>query len=192
MAEVDHRLANEALLVRRAQNGDRNAFGELVTAYMQRAYYAALSLVGNHDDALDLSQEAFARAYRARQTIDPEQPFYNWYYTILRRLCFNFVRDRRRRRERLEEHAGWLVDEADARVAGDDPARAAEASELHRRLRAAIDRLPEREREMLVLKEYQNLKYREIAALLEIPIGTVMSRLYTARRHLAELMEGES
>ncbi len=191
MAEVDCRLANEAVLIRRAQNGDRNAFGELVTAYMQRAYYAALSLVGNHDDALDLSQEAFARAYRARQTIDPEQPFYNWYYTILRRLCFNFVRDRRRRRERLEEHAGWLVDEADARAAGDDPARAAEATELHRQLRRAIDRLPEREREMLVLKEYQNLKYREIAALLEIPIGTVMSRLYTARRHLAELMEGE-
>ena len=62
---------------------------------MQRAYYTALGLVGNHDDALDLSQEAFARAFRARATIDAERPFFPWLYQIIRRLCFNHARDER-------------------------------------------------------------------------------------------------
>ena len=82
------------VLVRRAQAGDPDAFGRLVERYMRRAYYSALSLVGTREDALDLSQEAFARAYRARRTIDPDRPFYAWLYQILRRLCFNFLRDR--------------------------------------------------------------------------------------------------
>ena len=78
-------------LVRRAQAGDAEAFGQLVTRYMRPAYFAALGLVGSREDALDLSQEAFARAFRARRAIDPDRPFYAWYYTTLRRLCFNFV-----------------------------------------------------------------------------------------------------
>lgn len=192
MPAVELSATEEAALIRRAQAGDRHAFGRLVEAYMKRAYYAALSLVGSHDDALDLSQEAFARAFRARASLDPEQPFYNWYYTILRRLCFNFVRDRRRRRERLEEHAGWLVDQAEAHLPQGDPAHMAELRDEARRVRAAIERLPEREREMIVLKEFQGLKYREIAELLRIPIGTVMSRLYTARCRLARLLEEQA
>ena len=85
-------------LILRAQAGESAAFGELVQRYMRRAYYAALGLVGSHEDALDLSQDAFARAYRARHRIDPDLPFYAWLYQILRRLCFNFNRDRRTRR----------------------------------------------------------------------------------------------
>ena len=75
--------ATDRALVLRAQGGERAAFGELVTRYMQRAYYTALGLVGTHDDALDLSQEAFARAFRARGTIDPERPFFPWLYQII-------------------------------------------------------------------------------------------------------------
>jgi RNA polymerase sigma-70 factor (ECF subfamily) len=175
----------ERALVLRAREGDRQAFGDLVTRYMRRAYYQALGLVGSHEDALDLSQEAFARAFRARRSLDPERPFYAWLYQILRRLCFNFLRDRRTRTQKLAAAAGWLAEEASARAAAGDPSRIAIRAELRARVAAAIDALPDREREVLVLKEFEGLRYREIAELLGIPMGTVMSRLYAARRRLA-------
>lgn len=176
----------DAELARRVSEGDVAAFGVLVEQHMHRAYYAALGLVGSPENALDLSQEAFARAFRARRTFDPTRPFYPWLYQILRRLCFNFVRDRRTRRERTREAADWLVAQAEARVGVGDPARQLEMREDARRLAAAIEHLPDRCREVLVLREFEGLRYREIAELLGVPIGTVMSRLYDARRMLAE------
>ena len=179
---------DDGVLIRRAQAGDAEAFGRLVERYMRRAYYSALSLVGSREDALDLSQEAFVRAFRARQTLDPERPFYAWLYQILRRLCFNFLRDRRTRLRNLEAAGTWLADEAGGRQA-DDPARALEREEERRRVGAAIELLPAREREVLALKEFEGLTYREIASLVGIPIGTVMSRLYSARQRLADALE---
>lgn len=184
--------AKEQSLVRRARGGDRAAFGDLVSRYMRRAYFAALGLVGSHDDALDLSQEAFARAYRARRTLDPERPFYPWLYQILRRLCFNFTRDRGRRRARLAEATPWLAESEGSRAARNDPARQAELAELRTRFESAIAQLPDGEREVLVLREFQDLRYKEIAELLDIPVGTVMSRLYSARKALARSLGGDS
>lgn len=183
---------SERELILRAQAGESAAFGVLVERYMRRAYYAALGLVGSPEDALDLSQEAFVRAYRARRRIDPDLPFYAWLYQILRRLCFNHTRDRRVRRNRLEDARDWLTEQSNRRFASDQPERAAVRRETRRRVQAAIRKLTEREREVLVLKEFEGLRYREIAALLDIPIGTVMSRLYSARRHLARVLEDES
>jgi len=179
---------SDMALVRRAQAGDRDAFGLLVERYMRRAYFAALSLVGSSEDALDLSQEAFARAYRSRSTIDPERPFYAWLYQILRRLCFNFLRDRRTRRQTLEASASWLAEDA-AHRSGPDPAEALAREERRRLVAAAIEGLPAREREVLALKEFEGLTYKEIASLVGVPIGTVMSRLYTARHRLAQALE---
>jgi RNA polymerase sigma-70 factor (ECF subfamily) len=179
---------DDGVLIRRAQAGDAEAFGRLVERYMRRAYYSALSLVGSREDALDLSQEAFVRAFRARQTLDPERPFYAWLYQILRRLCFNFLRDRRTRLRNLEAAGSWLAAEAAGRQAV-DPARALEREEERRRVGTAIELLPAREREVLALKEFEGLTYREIASLVGIPIGTVMSRLYSARQRLADALE---
>ena len=183
--------ATERGLMERARTGDREAFGELVAQHMRRAYYAALALLGSHDDALDLSQEAFARAFRAHRKLDPERPFYPWLYQILRRLCFNVHRDRKTRRARLAEAAPWLAQEAADRAAATDPQRQAERAELRERIEAAIERLPAHERETLVLREFEGLRYREIADLLGIPIGTVMSRLYSARKALAQQLGEE-
>ena len=176
-------------LVRRAQAGDAEAFGQLVTRYMRPAYFAALGLVGSREDALDLSQEAFARAFRARRAIDPDRPFYAWYYTTLRRLCFNFVRDRQRRAVWLTEGADWI--EVAAVSEAEDPEETASRREDRRRLAAAIRNLPDHEREAIVLKEFRGLKYREIADLVGVPVGTVMSRLYAARQRLAAVLEGD-
>lgn len=181
----------DGVLIRRAQAGDAEAFGELVRRYMRRAYFSALALVGSREDALDLSQEAFARAFRARRSLDPERPFYAWLYQILRRLCFNFLRDRRHRTSQLEAAGTWLADEAAGRAAP-DPDRAFEQRETERRVAAAIERLPAREREVLALREFEGLTYREIAQLVGIPAGTVMSRLYAARQRLAQALEDHS
>jgi RNA polymerase sigma-70 factor (ECF subfamily) len=178
---------DDAVLIRRAQAGDAEAFGRLVERHMRRAYYAALSLVGSREDALDLSQEAFVRAFRARKALDPERPFYAWLYQILRRLCFNFLRDRRTRASRLGAAGGWLAEDAASRIP--DPEQALQREEDRRRVASAIEALPEREREVLALKEFEGLTYREIGDLVGIPIGTVMSRLYSARRRLAEALE---
>jgi RNA polymerase sigma-70 factor (ECF subfamily) len=180
-------VVDEAALVRRTQAGDGEAFGLLVSQHMRRAYFAALGLVGSREDALDLSQEAFARAFRARHQLDPDRPFYAWLYQILRRLCFNFRRDRAVRARALES-AAWLV-ARDAAERVEDPARAFDRDRLRERLAAAIDALPAREREVFALKEFEGLKYREIAELAGVPLGTVMSRLYAARKRLAEALE---
>ena len=189
LAEPIDARAEERELVELARTGDRKAFGALVERYMRRAYYVALGLVGSHEDALDLSQEAFARAYRARRRLDPELPFYGWLYQILRRLCFNFNRDRKLRRTKLHDAGPWMADDAAARARKEDPRVRAERAENIQRVREAIERLPDRDREVLVLKEFEGLRYREIARLLGIPIGTVMSRLYSARKRLAAAME---
>ena len=178
----------ETALARRARTGDSEAFGMLIERYRRRAYAQALGIVGSREDALELAQEAFVRAFGARHTIDPERPFSAWLFQILRRLCFNFLRDARAHR-RLMEGGGtqWLV--AIAQSAHADPLKEAERAEARRRVSAAIDRLSPHEREVLVLKEFEELKYREIADLVGIPLGTVMSRLYSARRRLADALE---
>jgi len=183
---------SDEILIRRSQEGDTDAFGRLVERYMRRAYYAALGFVGRHEDAQELSQEAFVRAFRARERIDPERPFYAWLYQIIRRLCFNHTRDRGTRFRKLQEAGPWLEDLARRRNTHADPHRQLERAEAKRRVMGAIEKLSERDREVLVLKEFEGLKYREIAELVGIPIGTVMSRLYTARRKLAAELERQS
>jgi RNA polymerase sigma-70 factor (ECF subfamily) len=175
----------ESVLMAGARDGDGAAFGELVRRHMRRAYFAALGLTGSHEDALDLSQEAFARALRASRRLDPERPFYPWLYGILRRLYLNQLRDGRARAAKMEVAGSWLVDEARDRAAAAGPEPAAEREELRRRLANAIAELSPVQREALVLREFEGLRYAEISTLLEIPEGTVMSRLYAARRALA-------
>ena len=182
---------SEVELVRAAAGGDSVAFGQLVERYMRRAYYVALGLVGSHEAALDLSQDAFARAFRHREHLDPTRPFYPWLYQILRRLCFNFLRDSASRRKKLAQAGNWLADEVAERQT-DDPSSSLERARQREAIARAIEELSDREREVFVLKEFEGLKYREIAELLDIPIGTVMSRLYKARKKLANALEGES
>jgi RNA polymerase sigma-70 factor (ECF subfamily) len=183
MATCEHNLPEHELMLR-VQAGDRDAFGVLVSQFMQRAYFGALGLVGSHDDALDLSQEAFARAFKARSRIDPQRPFYTWYYQILRRLCFNLMRDGKTRKTRLDEAGPWLLLQAENR-GPQQPELQMETEQMQQETRRAIEDLPGTEREMIVLREMQGLSYKEISELLEIPTGTVMSRLYKARKRLA-------
>jgi len=160
-----HQDVSDRDLIIRSQAGDEAAFGDLVTRYMRRAYFAALGLVGSHDDALDLSQAAFVRAYRARERIDPERPFYAWLYQIIRRLCFNHVRDGRTRARSIERATPWLEDQAQARAAATNPQHVAERHELRLQqlMMAALDNeLVDRER-----REFEELLQRDDNARAE-------------------------
>ncbi len=174
--------------IRYCQQGNAQAFGYLVEKYMQRAYYSALGLVGSHDNAVDLSQDAFVRAFRAIKTFDPSRSFFTWYYRILRNLCFNHLRDKSRHARSFSE-----MDEYEINSISDessDTEALAEQNEAQKAVWQGLEQLKEQEREIIILKDIQDYSYKEIAKVLECPIGTVMSRLYNARKALKAKLEG--
>lgn len=170
--------ADERAWIVRCQRGDQAAFEPLVRRYMRRAAAFALGWAGNHEDALDLSQEAFARAFRSIRRFDPERPFYPWFHRILRNLCINHIGRARHSRE-LPMEDGMSISGG-----GPSPAERAERADVSRRVREAIGRLQPQDREIVILREFQDHSYAEIAEILQIPQGTVMSRLHNARRRL--------
>ena len=185
MAEAITNVAHpdERGLILRCQQGEREAFEPLVKHYMRLAASFALAWTGNQDDALDLSQEAFARAFRAIRRFDTSRPFYPWFHTILRNLCLNHL-SRAARRFDLPLRNGF-----DSPSSAPGPYAVLERRELRRQVWEALRDLKPRDREILILREFQGLTYAAIADLLGIPKGTVMSRLHAARQRLRERLE---
>ena len=169
------------------RRGDPKAFEEVVRGTYRHVYTQALRLVGDRQDAEDVAQEAFIKAYRARDSYDPDQPFLPWFHRILRNTCFSFLRKRGRARSTSlhtvdsdgESHTLQLEDES-----APSPSDRFVAEERREHFEVALERLSSTDREILVLRHYQELSYREISEALEIPQGTVMSRLFHARKRL--------
>jgi len=167
----------------------REAFEVVVKTHMKDAYFIALGLVGNREDALELSQEAFYRAYKHFDQLNSQEKFFPWFYQILRNLCFSHLRRRRlRRTESLDEMDGEPMPSGPADVF--DPEMVAERNESKDRVWRAISRLDEKHREVIVLRHFRNLSYDEMARVLFCNRGTVTSRLYYARKRLKEILEG--
>ena len=182
---MKHSIQIPAELIREVRQGNRSAFHDLTESLMKPAYFHALAIIGNHEDATDISQETFIRVWKNRKKINPERPFYPWFYTILKRLCLNSNRNRSRRRESvLSALPEWIEFESNSNPA-DDIIR----TEEKKLIGQALSMMKPDNREMIVLKDLQDYSYKEIAELLDIPIGTVMSRLYSARRKLKSKME---
>ena len=174
----------EAALMQRCQAGDKEAFGVIVKRYAGAARGAAYMLLGGQEDAFDASQEAFVRAWRAIGRFDTKATFYPWYARILRNVCISRLRRRKIRTVQLADSQPEQGNES-------DPVLLAERNERRDRIWRAIMQLPLRSREVVVMKHFQELSYNEMAAALEIPVGTVMSRLHTARQALREKLAGE-
>ena len=179
---------DDAQLMDAVQQGNPMAFRVLVERYKKRAYFAALKLVGDPDDAYDLSQEAFIRVYNARRRYDKSHPFYAWFYTILRNLARNHLRKRSVRTEYAAQVRRIRKGNIET---SDSPECLAEADEAKKAVWAAIEKLSYDHREVIILRHFEDMSYEEIAKLLGIAVGSVMSRLYYARRKLRELLGEE-
>ena len=164
---------NERTLVLAAQRGEREAFSELVRTHERRAYAVARAIVVNHEDAEDAVQEAFLHAYRALHRFLPDQAFGAW----LHRIVANAALDITRRRKVRD------ADELPETVASPfrDPA---EANELRQRLQDALEKLPARQRAVIVMHDVEGFKHAEIGTMLGIPEGTARSDLHYARSFL--------
>jgi RNA polymerase sigma-70 factor (ECF subfamily) len=173
-----------AEFVARLRAGDRAAFETLVRAHQHRVYGVALRMLGDAAEAEDVAQEAFLRAHRALPGFRGEARVSTWLYAITARLCLTRLGGgERRRRQDGEALLAGVVDTAPG------PDRALERDELEEALHRAIAGLPEDRRIVVLLRDVEGLDYQEIAEILDVPIGTVRSRLHRARLDLKEKLE---
>lgn len=175
------------------KRGEAGAFDSLVVNLRGRAFQIARSLVGSRDDAMELSQETFLKVFKARSTYREGDPFLPWFHRILRNTCFSFLRKRNRlKRRSISETAPGQEDDGDWELVDESPGptEVLEQDERAKAFWSAFRTLSARDREILSLRHFKDLSYRELAESLGIPTGTVMSRLFHARRRLREKLAG--
>lgn len=180
----------ERLLLERARDGDQEAFGEMVIRYQERVFRVAYRFVQNHDDAADLAQQAWIKAWRKLHTFRGNAAFFTWMYRIVSFVCLDYLR----KRKRLAE-SEWLdtVEPArevgaEASASGSRPDQELERTEIDRRFREALQTLSAEQRMALVMREVDGLSYQEIAKAMKCRKGTVMSRIFYARKNLQQYM----
>jgi RNA polymerase sigma-70 factor (ECF subfamily) len=165
------REMSEGEILEAVQKGEKEAYGAIVKRYMHSAYYIALGFVHNQQDALDVSQDAFIKAFRKIKMFDASKPFFPWFYRLLRNLCIDHVKRKSRMRtvplENIHVVAGEEVDQ-----------------ELKEALWNGIEKLSFEQREIVILRYFRQFSYAEIAELIGKPIGTVMSSLFYSKKKL--------
>jgi RNA polymerase sigma-70 factor (ECF subfamily) len=190
MAETDHSSADDATLVRGAQKGDLGAFEELVARHRDKIFARAFSMMRNEEEAIDLSQEAWVKGWQRLSQFQGDSSFSTWMTRIVINLCLDALRKLKRRQaesvEELDEESGGVERQMPAITV--NPSERLERGELRQRIDQALGQLSHEHRTVLVLHEFQEMEYKEIAKAMDCSIGTVMSRLFYARRKLAALL----
>jgi RNA polymerase sigma-70 factor (ECF subfamily) len=190
MSEKAHSALDDEPLVRAAQRGDMVAFEELVARHRDKIFARAFSMMRNEQDAIDLSQEAWVKAWQRLKQFQRESSFSTWMTRIVINLCLDQLRRHKRQRaesiEAMDEESGGV--ERQMPVVTVNPTERLERVELRARIDRALNQLSESHRTVLVLHEFEQMEYKEIARTMECSIGTVMSRLFYARRKLAALL----
>ena len=176
LREDDHQA------IEACRRGEREAFDRLVERYQRDVYRLCYRFVNNHEDANDLAQEAFIKAYRALDRFRGDSAFSTWLYRIAVNACLNFRAARKPKAEELPEALADLRPRADEGVLSDEQSR---------RVRAAIERLPEKQRATLILKTYHDLSHEEVAGVLGSTVGTVKANLFHGLANLKKILAGE-
>lgn len=188
MPGPEERVADRTL-VDQAAAGDREAFGALVRRHQDRVFNLAYQIVRNREDALDVAQEAFVKAYSSLSSFKGEASFTTWMHRIAVNLAIDCLRRRRRGDASTYDDRLAVPEEADASVAApDNPESALEARQVRRLLARGIEALPPTHRAVLILREVEGLSYDDIARTVGCNLGTVMSRLFYARRKLQKIL----
>lgn len=179
----------ETEVIKRVQAGRKELFSVIIEKYKQRAFLTALSIVNNRDDAMDLAQDAFLKSFRAIKGFDNTRPFYPWFYKILKNACLTHLK--RKGYIKRFSLSGPDPEEGDIELPDQsfDPQLIVDRNEAKEKVWEAFNKLSFNNREIIMMRHFQELSYEEIATALDIPIGTVMSRLFHARKKMKEMIE---
>src|SRR5579863_2919451 len=190
MKTNDHSSTSDERLVEAAKKGDMAAFEELVARHRDKIYARAFSMMRNEDEAVDLSQEAWVKSWQRLNQFHGESSFGTWVTRIVINLCLDQLRKRKRQRtesiEEMDEESGGVERQMPAITT--NPTERLERGELRQRIDQAMAQMSHEHRTVLVLHEFEEMEYKEIAKAMDCSIGTVMSRLFYARRKLAALL----
>lgn len=188
---MTERFNDDGLLISRAQKGDRSAFNELIRKHETRAYQYAFRLTRNPEEASDVVAEGFVRVFNALPNFKGQSAFTTWLYRILTN-CFLDIRKKEKSRPAVSLENTLQTADGEMERQIEDPGRSpheeSEKAERERRIQKAVAQLPEYQRAMISLYHGEMLSYEEIAESLDLPIGTVKSRLNRARLSLRELL----
>lgn len=191
MADMDYSAAQDAELVQASRQGDMIAFEQLVARHRDKIYARAYMMMRNEEEAVDLSQEAWVKAWQRLVQFQGESSFTTWMTRIVINLCLDQLRKRKRQRaesiEAMEEESGGV--ERQMPVVMVNPTERLERAELRVRIDDALGKLSEAHRTVLMLHEFEHMEYKNIAKTMNCSIGTVMSRLFYARRKMASLLQ---
>lgn len=187
---------DDLTLVKRVRSGDQRAFKLLVERYQRKVYAVALGMLKNREDARDVSQEAFVKVYKYLEHFKGDSSFYTWLYRITVNLCIDVIRKRGggSGQEAVEFDDSLAHDTSEARLGalgsrlGTNPQKSALRRELAEKIQEALAAVPEKHRAILLLREVEGMSYEELARTLEIPKGTVMSRLFHARAKVQKIL----
>jgi RNA polymerase sigma-70 factor, ECF subfamily len=177
----------DRVLISQARTGSSEAFRSLVERHQRRAFAIAIGLVRDENDAREIVQEAFLRVYRGLESFEGTSSFFTWLYRIVTNLSIDLMRKPSRRETEPLDHAA--LDEAGdsllvSRLDGADPAAVVRRGEIRKRIEAALDELPPYHRGVIVMREVEGMSYEEMADAMGVSKGTIMSRLFHARRKL--------
>lgn len=185
----------DAELVRKAQAGDHGAFRQLFDRYHKRVYAVAFGVLKNRHDALDCVQEGFVKVHRHLPNFQGSSSFYTWLYRIVMNLAIDQLR-RRKTAKPVEFDDGFRRDSQEpgddaivARLLDENPRKAVIRRELLEKVQLALAELPEYHRQVILLREIEGMSYEEMAEALDVPKGTIMSRLFHARKKMQEALK---
>lgn len=184
----------DLLLIERCKRGDQVAYTLLLRKYQNSVYNLCRKMVRNPEEARDLSQEAFVKTFASLERYNPVYAFSSWLYKITANLCIDHIRKQRMKMYSIDDP----VEGDEGPIArqledpGQRPDEASEQAEIGTRIRAAIEKLPEHYRTILILRHQEQLSYDEIAQKLGIPLGTVKARIHRAREGLREILQNDA
>ncbi|MSU42697.1 MAG: sigma-70 family RNA polymerase sigma factor [Pedosphaera sp.] len=190
MSRLDPKTAIDDVLVRSAQNGNTGPYEELVFRHRDKIYARAFSMLRNEDEAMDISQEAWIKGWQRLKQFKRDASFTTWMTRIVINLCLDFLRKKQRQQtdslQQMEEDSGSVERRMPMVII--NPTAGMEREELLAEIDRGMAKLSYEHRTVLIMHEYEGLEYKEIAKAMHCSIGTVMSRLFYARRRLASLL----
>lgn len=175
-------------LIKRFNNGNKQAFEELIQRYQHKVYNTTFRMLGNHDDALDMAQESFIRVFKSLDKFKGKSSFSTWLFSITTNICRDELRKRKRNLETVSISTNKRITEQFTEETNEkqSPEKISISRELSITIQKKVDQLPSEQKIVFVLREFQGLSYKEISDVLDISMGTVKSRLSRARRVLRQ------